>query len=305
MWWRTLTSRPPPPPSARWDPAMRSAERVRGGRDAGRGLSPRPPGKPNFNPSGGPMFRCPWRQPISTKHGRRNALRSVRRPGGSAGDTRYGATAMRPERSGGRYAVRADRRYEAYQVVPTDVVRRSRGRPGRWWREGGGPNHNLWGSHDLASPRAEIIRGASGVETILPRLVVSYERHLGAVTPATDGPLARALRLVLADEVEDWHAGEELVQCPVMGAENIAGVHAFQQRLETAVASSAGCPEMRPGRLRSAIPRSSASIRVCSAPPRPLWWTNFCSIVPSGSFLDSLSGVSSGLVAFPAGILER
>ena len=47
---------------------------------------------------------------------------------------------------------------------------------------------------------------------VLPRLVTSYERHLQVTSPITDGPVARALRLVLNDEVADWHAGERIVE---------------------------------------------------------------------------------------------
>jgi hypothetical protein len=70
---------------------------------------------------------------------------------------------------------------------------------------------------------------------VLPRLVTSYERHLRVASPVTDGPTARALRLVLNDEVEDWHAGERLVQRLVTRPHDVAAVHEFLQRLESSV----------------------------------------------------------------------
>jgi hypothetical protein len=70
---------------------------------------------------------------------------------------------------------------------------------------------------------------------VLPRLVTSYERHLRVVSPVTDGPVARALRLVLNDEIEEWHAGERLVQRLVTRPHDVAAVHDFLQRLESAV----------------------------------------------------------------------
>ena len=73
---------------------------------------------------------------------------------------------------------------------------------------------------------------------VLPRLVVSYERHLAAASPVTDGPVIRALRLVLADEVEDWRAGERLVQRLVTRPHDVAAVHASQQRLESLVVNA-------------------------------------------------------------------
>ena len=70
---------------------------------------------------------------------------------------------------------------------------------------------------------------------VLPRLVISYERHLRAVSPVTDAPVTRALRLVLNDEIEDWHAGERLVQRLMTRPHDVAAVHEFLERLESAV----------------------------------------------------------------------
>ena len=70
---------------------------------------------------------------------------------------------------------------------------------------------------------------------VLPRLVTSYERHLAAVAPAADGPVIRALRLVLNDEIEDWRAGERLVQRLVTRPHDVAAVYELMQRLESAV----------------------------------------------------------------------
>jgi hypothetical protein len=74
---------------------------------------------------------------------------------------------------------------------------------------------------------------------VLPRLVTSYTRHLRVVAPVADGPLRRALRLVLRDEVEDWLAGERLVQRLVTRPHDVAAVYEFQQRLDS-VAVAAG-----------------------------------------------------------------
>ena len=57
--------------------------------------------------------------------------------------------------------------------------------------------------HPGALPRL-----AALYRVVLPRLVTSYERHLRVASATTDGPVARALRLVLNDEIEDWQAGE-------------------------------------------------------------------------------------------------
>ena len=75
---------------------------------------------------------------------------------------------------------------------------------------------------------------------VLPRLVTTYTRHLAVVATVADAPLRRALRLVLRDEVEDWLAGERLVQRLLQRPHDVAAVHEFQQHLETlAVAAGA------------------------------------------------------------------
>ncbi len=70
---------------------------------------------------------------------------------------------------------------------------------------------------------------------VLPRLVTTYERHLRVVSPMTDAPVARALRLVLNDEVEDWHVGERMVERLVTRPHDVAAVYEFLQRLEAVV----------------------------------------------------------------------
>jgi len=86
-----------------------------------------------------------------------------------------------------------------------------------------------------AGPQGVLPRLAGLYRVVLPRLVVSYGRHLAATSAVTDGPVIRALRLVLADEVEDWHAGERLVQRLVARPHDVAAVHDAQQRLESLV----------------------------------------------------------------------
>lgn len=68
---------------------------------------------------------------------------------------------------------------------------------------------------------------------VLPRLVTGYRCHLGATAPVSDGPVIRALRLVLTDEIEDWHAGERLVQSLLVRPEDVAAVSALQHKLES------------------------------------------------------------------------
>lgn len=89
--------------------------------------------------------------------------------------------------------------------------------------------------HDPFGRAGALPRLAGLYRVVLPRLVTSYERHLRVVAPVTDAPVARALRLVLNDEIEDWRAGERLVQRLVTRPHDVAAVHEFLGHLEGAV----------------------------------------------------------------------
>jgi hypothetical protein len=100
---------------------------------------------------------------------------------------------------------------------------------------------STWPSADApAAPRPGALPRLAGLyRVVLPRLVTSYTRHLAVVAPVADAPLQRALRLVLRDGVEDWLAGERLVQRLVTRPHDVAAVYEFQQHLES-VAVAAG-----------------------------------------------------------------
>ncbi len=89
-------------------------------------------------------------------------------------------------------------------------------------------------------PPGALQRLAALYRVILPRLVTSYVRHLRIASPITDGPVTRALRLVLHDEMDDWHDGERLVQRLVTRPHDVEAVYRFQQHLESAVVAAGG-----------------------------------------------------------------
>ena len=91
------------------------------------------------------------------------------------------------------------------------------------------------GDEDVFEHPGALPRLAALHRVVLPRLVTTYELHLQLASPMTDAPVARALRLVLNDEVEDWQAGERMVERLVSRPHDVAAVYQFLQRLEAVV----------------------------------------------------------------------
>jgi hypothetical protein len=101
------------------------------------------------------------------------------------------------------------------------------------------------GTVDLGSLTGEerpaggtLFRLAGVTRVVLPRLIAGYQLHLQRVAPVADAPLARCLRLVLRDEVEQWQVLELLTQTLVRRPHDVAVVTAHQQRLEEMVAAT-------------------------------------------------------------------
>jgi hypothetical protein len=67
------------------------------------------------------------------------------------------------------------------------------------------------------------------------RLVTTYSRHLHHSAPIADAPVIRALRLVLADEIEAWRGVEALVQALAHRHHDLAVCAERQQMLEALI----------------------------------------------------------------------
>jgi hypothetical protein len=91
----------------------------------------------------------------------------------------------------------------------------------------------------LVDSSGTVERLAGLYRVVLPRLLVTYDRHLLRAAPVADAPTVRALRLVRRDEIESWQEGEALLQRLLVGPGDAAAAAAVQQRLESSVVASA------------------------------------------------------------------
>jgi hypothetical protein len=92
------------------------------------------------------------------------------------------------------------------------------------------------GTGSAASP--DVAQLTALYRVTVPRLVVTYRRHLASASTVTDRPTIRALELVLRDETASWEAGEGLLQSLLAqpGAPDLAA--GVQRTLESLVVGS-------------------------------------------------------------------
>lgn len=87
----------------------------------------------------------------------------------------------------------------------------------------------------LAAVGSTVGRLAGLHRVVLPRLLVTYDRHLTRAVPVADGPTIRVLRLVRRDEAEAWADGEALLEALLGERDSLDEVAGVQRRLEEAV----------------------------------------------------------------------
>jgi hypothetical protein len=93
---------------------------------------------------------------------------------------------------------------------------------------------------EVARLQGTVARLAGLYRVVVPRLIVTYDRHLRRATAAADAPAVRALRLVRRDEVEAWQAGEALVEQFLARPEDAAAAAGVQARLEAVAVAAWG-----------------------------------------------------------------
>jgi hypothetical protein len=88
-----------------------------------------------------------------------------------------------------------------------------------------------------AAPLAQL---AALIRFVLPRLVITYERHLATASAVSEGPTRRALALVVRDEREAWEAGEALVQGLLTDEEAVVAAGQAVVELEQRLVAAGG-----------------------------------------------------------------
>ncbi len=91
----------------------------------------------------------------------------------------------------------------------------------------------------LAATGPTLGRLAGLTRVVLPRLLVTYDRHLARAVPVADGPVVRALRLVRRDELEAWAEGEALLEGALRTAADAEAAAETQKRLEAVLVGAA------------------------------------------------------------------
>ena len=102
----------------------------------------------------------------------------------------------------------------------------------------GSPETEEW--FDLFEGDAEtsgaIERAVSAYRVLLPMLVESYRDASGSMSPVAEPSLIRWTGIILADDIEEWEAGEEVVRSLLVDAGAVDEAKQCQQALELAAA---------------------------------------------------------------------
>jgi hypothetical protein len=98
-----------------------------------------------------------------------------------------------------------------------------------------------------AVPTTERLVGLYRV--VLPRVVTATAARLDLAAPVADTALARSLRFVLADDLDEWREGEALVQRALVTADDVDRAAAHQGALERLVVEAGGLTPPLPAPL--------------------------------------------------------
>jgi hypothetical protein len=92
---------------------------------------------------------------------------------------------------------------------------------------------------------------------LIPHKIAAYTFHLNNTSNITDAPTIRSLKLILADEMEDWRDGEMLIQSLLETEEEVRRAADRQARLETLILASGGIAGPGSIGFPSAVPETA------------------------------------------------
>ncbi len=92
----------------------------------------------------------------------------------------------------------------------------------------------------LAEAPSTLERLAGLYRVVLPRVVTATAGRLAAASPVADAALARSLRFVLADDLDEWRDGEGLLQSLIGGPGDVDLASAHAARLEKTIVAGGG-----------------------------------------------------------------
>jgi hypothetical protein len=88
----------------------------------------------------------------------------------------------------------------------------------------------------VADAKGTLIRLAGLGRALLPRLVSGYSTHLTRCVPVADSAVARALGLVVRDDLEAWQTAEALLEEHLIDDSAVLEVHSHLGSVESCVA---------------------------------------------------------------------
>jgi hypothetical protein len=90
------------------------------------------------------------------------------------------------------------------------------------------------------APAQTIEKLVGTYRVLIPHKIAAYTFHLNNTSTITDAPTIRSLKLILADEFEDWRDGEMLIQSLLESDDDVRRAADHQARLESLLLKAGG-----------------------------------------------------------------
>jgi hypothetical protein len=107
------------------------------------------------------------------------------------------------------------------------------------------------------APEQTIEKLVGTYRVLIPHKIAAYTFHLNNTSTITDAPTIRSLKLILADELEDWRDGEMLIQSLLESDDEVRRAADHQARLESLLLRAGGIAG--PGSIGFPMPLAAAS----------------------------------------------